>query len=40
MEPMKLPDNMKELQEGLIRSFPYDLWESQQGITGDKYYKY
>lgn len=26
MEPMPLPD-LKDLQEGLIKSFPYDLWE-------------
>ena len=27
MEPLPLPD-LKPLQEGLIRSFPYDLWEN------------
>ena len=27
MEPMPLPD-LKTLQEGLINSFPYDLWEN------------
>lgn len=26
MGPMPLPSNIKELQEGLIKSFPYDLW--------------
>jgi pyruvyltransferase len=26
MEPLKLPD-LKPLQEGLMKSFPYDLWE-------------
>ncbi len=27
MEPMPLPKNLDELREGLIHSFPYDLWE-------------
>lgn len=27
MQPMPLPDNLKELREGLINSFPYDLWD-------------
>lgn len=26
MEPMPLPTNIKELQDGLLASFPYDLW--------------
>lgn len=27
MDPMPLPDNLDELREGLINSFPYDLWD-------------
>ncbi len=26
MEPMELPNNLEKLKEGLIDSFPYDLW--------------
>ena len=26
MDPMPLPSNLRELQDGLIASFPYDLW--------------
>lgn len=26
MEPMELPENLKMLQEGLLKAFPYDLW--------------
>lgn len=26
MEPMPLPTNIAQLQDGLIRAFPYDLW--------------
>ena len=26
MQPETLPDNMCDLQRGLIESFPYDLW--------------
>lgn len=29
MEPLPLPD-LKPLQEGLLRTFPYDLWEENQ----------
>lgn len=29
MEPMPLPTNIKELQKGLIDSFPYDLWKNK-----------
>lgn len=28
IEPMPLPINIKELQEGLLKSFPYDLWNN------------
>ena len=27
IEPMELPTNLDELREGLINSFPYDLWD-------------
>lgn len=27
MDPMPLPENLEELREGLIKSFPYDLWK-------------
>lgn len=30
MEPMALPKNIAQLQEGLINSFPYDLWDDAQ----------
>lgn len=30
MEPMALPENIAQLQEGLIKSFPYDLWDDVQ----------
>ncbi len=29
MEPMELPKNIEELKEGLLKSFPYDLWENK-----------
>lgn len=29
MVPMELPKNIKELQKGLIESFPFDLWEAK-----------
>lgn len=28
MSPMDLPSNLKQLQEGLIATFPYDLWNN------------
>ena len=28
MTPMELPKNIKELQQGLLNSFPYDLWNN------------
>lgn len=27
MEPMKLPENLDEMRDGLMQAFPYDLWK-------------